>query len=79
MERTVVRCMAQAFGYPTLDLEDDFFDLGGDSIMAASVAGTISACLDVRFDVADLLADRTIAEIAYHIESSGELPADAGA
>lgn len=79
VERTVARCMAQAFGYPTLDLEDDFFDLGGDSIMAASVAGTISACLDVRFDVADLLADRTIAEIAYHIESSGELPADAGA
>ncbi|MEY9944997.1 SDR family NAD(P)-dependent oxidoreductase [Kitasatospora sp. GAS1066B] len=79
VERTVARCLAQAFGYPALDLEDDFFDLGGDSIMAASVAGTISACLDVRFDVADLLADRTIAEIAYHIESSGDLLADAGA
>ncbi|MCX4751656.1 SDR family NAD(P)-dependent oxidoreductase [Kitasatospora sp. NBC_01287] len=77
VERTIARCMAQAFGYAALDLEDDFFDLGGDSIMAASVAGTISACLGVRFDVADLLADRTISEIAYHLESSGELPFDA--
>lgn len=64
--------MAQAFGYAELDVEADFFDLGGDSILAVSVAANISAGLDVRFDVADLLADRTISEIAYHVETCGE-------
>ncbi|WDZ82632.1 type I polyketide synthase [Micromonospora cathayae] len=68
VEQSVGRCLALAFGFPELDVEADFFDLGGDSIMAASVASTIAVCHDVQYDVADLLADRTIAEIAYHIE-----------
>ncbi|MGC0416883.1 SDR family NAD(P)-dependent oxidoreductase [Embleya sp. AB8] len=79
VEHTVAQCLALAFGYPALDVDADFLDLGGDSIMATSVAGNISACFDVPFDVADLLADRTIAEIAYHVESlrgDGLLDAD---
>ncbi|NUT96458.1 MAG: acyl carrier protein, partial [Saccharothrix sp.] len=68
VERTVAQCLALAFGYETLDVEADFFDLGGDSIMAGTVAGTIAVVHDVAYDVADLLADRTIAEIAYHVE-----------
>ncbi|PPK63191.1 SDR family NAD(P)-dependent oxidoreductase [Actinokineospora auranticolor] len=68
VERTVARCLALAFGYAELDVEADFFDLGGDSIMAATVAGTIATVHGVTYDVADLLADRTTSEIAYHIE-----------
>ncbi|WP_026422121.1 type I polyketide synthase [Actinokineospora inagensis] len=68
VERTVAQCLALAFGYPELDVEADFFDLGGDSIMAATVAGTIATVHGVGYDVADLLADRTTSEIAYHIE-----------
>ncbi|WP_422756515.1 SDR family NAD(P)-dependent oxidoreductase [Micromonospora sp. WMMD708] len=68
VERSVAQCLALAFGYPTLDVEADFFDLGGDSIMAASVANTIAVRHGVQYDVADLLADRTVAEIAYHVE-----------
>ncbi|WBB81078.1 SDR family NAD(P)-dependent oxidoreductase [Micromonospora sp. WMMD882] len=68
VEQSVGRCLALAFGFPELDVEADFFDLGGDSIMATSVASSIAVCHDVQYDVADLLADRTIAEIAYHIE-----------
>ncbi|MFI9815828.1 type I polyketide synthase [Saccharothrix variisporea] len=68
VERTVAQCLALAFGYEALDVEADFFDLGGDSIMAGTVAGTIAAVHDVAYDVADLLADRTVAEIAYHVE-----------
>ncbi|MEV8377116.1 SDR family NAD(P)-dependent oxidoreductase [Kribbella sp. NPDC056861] len=75
-ERTVAQCLAFAFGYPELDVEADFFDLGGDSIMAASVAANLSVVHGVQYEIADLLADRTIAEIAYHLESLIEFEAD---
>lgn len=77
LETSVAQCLALAFGYDCLQLEADFFDLGGDSIMAASVASTIAVCHGVPYDVADLLADRTIAEIAYHIEDLTDLAANA--
>ncbi|TQM78236.1 phosphopantetheine binding protein [Saccharothrix saharensis] len=76
VERSVARCLALAFGYDALDVEADFFDLGGDSIMAAGVAGTIAICHGVSYDVADLLADRTIAEIAYHVEDLAAFAAE---
>jgi hypothetical protein len=76
VERSVARCLALAFGYDVLDVEADFFDLGGDSIMAAGVAGTIAVCHGVGYDVADLLADRTIAEIAYHVEDLADFAAE---
>lgn len=76
-ERTVAQCLAFAFGYPSLDVEADFFDLGGDSIMAASVAGTIAVRHGVQYEVADLLADRTVSEIAHHVQSSADTGVDA--
>ncbi len=76
VEQSVAQCLALAFGYPALDVEADFFELGGDSIMAASVASTIAVRHGVHYDVADLLADRTISEIAYHIEELVEFAED---
>jgi acyl carrier protein len=70
-EVTVARCWAQAFGYDVIDVDADFFDLGGDSIMAMSVAASISTCLGQPFDVADLLTERTVAAAARHIGSTG--------
>lgn len=75
-EISVAQCLALAFGYADLDVEADFFDLGGDSIMATSVANTLAVRHGVQYDVADLLADRTVAEIAYHLEDLAEFAAD---
>ena len=61
--------MAGAFGYSELDVEADFFELGGDSIMAASIARNIAVSFDLPFDVADIFSNRTVAEIAYHLET----------
>ncbi|WP_326552252.1 SDR family NAD(P)-dependent oxidoreductase [Micromonospora sp. NBC_01813] len=74
-ELSVARCLALAFGYDRLDVQADFFDLGGDSLMATTVANHIAVYHDVSYDVADLLADRTAAEIAYHIEDLREFAA----
>lgn len=72
IETTVARCMAHAFGCESLGVDDDFFAMGGDSVMAVSVAVNIATCLGVPFDVADLLSNRTVSEIAYHIETSAD-------
>ncbi|WFE37426.1 type I polyketide synthase [Micromonospora sp. WMMD998] len=74
-ERSVAQCLALAFGYDRLDVEADFFDLGGDSIMATTVANNIAVYHGVSYDVADLLADRTVAEIAYHVDELREFGA----
>ncbi|MFY1636860.1 SDR family NAD(P)-dependent oxidoreductase [Solwaraspora sp. WMMB335] len=75
VELSVARCLALAFGYDRLDVQADFFDLGGDSLMATTVANHIAVYHGVSYDVADLLADRTTAEIAYHIEDLQEFAA----
>ncbi|ROO61933.1 phosphopantetheine binding protein [Micromonospora sp. Llam0] len=75
VELSVARCLALAFGYDRLDVQADFFDLGGDSLMATAVANHIAVYHGVSYDVADLLADRTTAEIAYHIEDLRDLAA----
>jgi surfactin family lipopeptide synthetase A len=40
------------------------------------VASNLSVVHGVQYEIADLLADRTIAEIAYHLESLIEFQAD---
>ncbi|MFH8337459.1 SDR family NAD(P)-dependent oxidoreductase [Streptomyces sp. AM6-12] len=67
-EITVARCFADALGYPTLDVEADFFNIGGDSLMATTVASNIATCLQVEFDAADLLMERTVCAVADAVE-----------
>ena len=67
-ELKVAQCLALSLGYQTIDVDEDFFTLGGDSLMATGVAANIAAVLGVPYDSADLLADRTISEIGYHVD-----------
>ncbi|WP_030948356.1 SDR family NAD(P)-dependent oxidoreductase [Streptomyces sp. NRRL S-646] len=67
-EITVARCFADALGYPTVDVEADFFNMGGDSLMATSVASNIATCLQIEFDAADLLMERTVSAVADAVE-----------
>ncbi|GHI03109.1 hypothetical protein AQI88_02075 [Streptomyces cellostaticus] len=67
-EITVARCFADALGYPTLDVDADFFSIGGDSLMATSVASNIATCLRIEFDAADLLMERTVSAVADTVE-----------
>ncbi|MGG1943860.1 SDR family NAD(P)-dependent oxidoreductase [Trinickia sp. NRRL B-1857] len=72
-EVVVARCFAHALGYDAIDVTGDFFSIGGDSLMATSVASSIAMCLGVEFDVADLLMQRTVVAIVDSLEAFGEL------
>jgi NAD(P)-dependent dehydrogenase (short-subunit alcohol dehydrogenase family)/acyl carrier protein len=72
-EVIVARCFAHALGYRTVDVTDDFFNIGGDSIMATTVASNIAMCLGVEFDAADLLMERTVTAVVDSLEACGAL------
>lgn len=53
--------------------DDNFFDLGGDSVMALLLAQLVSERLSISFDVAALYANQTVAEIADFVGRRGLL------
>jgi 3-oxoacyl-(acyl-carrier-protein) synthase/acyl carrier protein len=67
-EELVARCWANAFGYDEIDVDADFFDLGGDSIMGISLVNDINSVLEVQIEAFDLITERTISRLARHIE-----------
>lgn len=76
LERLLAQCWAHSFGYEEIDVTADFFDLGGDSIMAISLIGNLSECLDTQIEAADLLMERTIEGFAQTLEMSYGIDAE---
>ena len=57
---------------PLLDVErvgvdDDFFELGGQSMMAARLIGEVEKAFDVKIDLSELAALRTIRQLAERV------------
>src|SRR5690606_36979966 len=53
-----------------ITVDDDFFDLGGNSIMAMALAASIRRELKVEISVQDLFQHPSIAKLALQIKSS---------
>ncbi|MEQ4724230.1 amino acid adenylation domain-containing protein [Nonomuraea sp. B19D2] len=51
-------------------VHDDFYDLGGNSLLAVRLAARLSQALDSTVSVADVLQRRTIAELAAALATS---------
>lgn len=69
-EELLARCWANAFGYDVIDVNADFFDLGGDSIMGISLVNDINAVLEIQIEAFDLITERTVGRLADHIARS---------
>ena len=54
-ERAVARVFGSVLGLDRIGRDDDFFDLGGDSLAAVAALAELSADLDARLGAADLL------------------------
>lgn len=52
-------------------IDDDFFEIGGNSINIIQVAGRIKSVLDVDITIADIMANRTILELSELITGGG--------
>ncbi|MGV4925651.1 non-ribosomal peptide synthase/polyketide synthase [Streptomyces sp. BHT-5-2] len=63
-ERTLAAIWSEVLAVPEPGTTDDFFDLGGDSVLAVRVLSRIRAALGVRLTVRDVFGSRTVAGLA---------------
>lgn len=71
----VRRIWERVLGHAELESDDDFFDVGGDSLLATWVVSELSRVLDRQIDLSLLLKDSTMAGIAGTLEAMRFAPA----
>ncbi|MFH8462582.1 non-ribosomal peptide synthase/polyketide synthase [Streptomyces sp. NPDC017991] len=69
-ERVLADIWADILGADAVGVEDDFFDLGGDSILAARVLARIREELGARLSIRDVFTARTVAALARLVSPS---------
>lgn len=62
---------ANALGLASVGPREDFFDLGGHSLVAVALCSAIRDRLDLDVSVATLFECRTVERVAAHIEAQG--------
>ncbi|MGW4329303.1 amino acid adenylation domain-containing protein [Nocardia sp. NPDC004573] len=71
VERAVARVFGEVLGNEQVGRNDDFFALGGNSLVATQVAARLSADLNCPLGVRDVFAACTVAELAGVVERAG--------
>jgi thioesterase domain-containing protein/acyl carrier protein len=70
VERKLAEIWRQVVGVDSIGTADNFFDLGGDSFMAATLAAEIAATFGTKFSPGDIINLPTIASQASAVASS---------
>ncbi|MFC7448504.1 amino acid adenylation domain-containing protein, partial [Rhodococcus daqingensis] len=70
-ERTIATVLATVLGNDSIAVDDNYFDLGGNSLTATRVVARLNAALDVDVGVQELFESPTVAALAARIEQSG--------
>ncbi|MFE9326301.1 non-ribosomal peptide synthase/polyketide synthase [Nocardia sp. NPDC052278] len=70
-EHAVAEVFAAVLGVDRVGLDDDFFALGGNSLVATQIAARIGAAIDVDIPVRLLFEHSTVAALAAHLPGSG--------
>ncbi|QHI35401.1 Plipastatin synthase subunit C [Kordia antarctica] len=74
-ERELVAIWEELFNIENIGIEEDFFLLGGQSILGIKLISRIHKRLGVHIELKDIFSERTIASIAEYIETSIQLDA----
>jgi amino acid adenylation domain-containing protein len=69
-EQIVVRCWTEVLGVAPEDTKQSFFDAGGHSMLAITLAGKLNEALAVRVPLRDLLEEPTVAGIAATVKAA---------
>ena len=70
VEEIVAGTFGDVLGVARVGLDDDFFELGGDSLLATKVTARLDAALDTRLAVRDLFHASTVAAFTAVVERS---------
>lgn len=68
VEQFLLNTFAETLKVESVGIDDNFFEIGGHSLLAASVVASISENLDVELVVVDLLANPTVKRFACRIK-----------
>ncbi|WP_280234271.1 non-ribosomal peptide synthetase, partial [Nocardia cyriacigeorgica] len=69
-EQTVAEIFAQTLGVDRVGLDDDFFALGGNSLVATQIAARIAALLDIDVPVRMLFEHPTVGALAARLTAT---------
>ena len=69
-ELLVAQVMAELVGAETLGADDNFFDIGGNSLLATQLVARLSAATGVRVQVRTVFGAPTVAELAALLDGS---------
>lgn len=72
LEMTLASAFASAVGSDVVSTSDSFFELGGNSLSATTLAVTISGLLNRSVTVADLFAAPSVIALARRLNSHGD-------
>jgi len=61
---------AEVLGVPSVGVDDSFFDLHGESLMAMRLISAIQACLGVELLMSDIFDAPTVAELDQQVEKA---------
>ncbi|WP_205522695.1 non-ribosomal peptide synthetase/type I polyketide synthase [Myxococcus eversor] len=68
-ESTLAEMWMKALRIPRVGIHDDFFELGGDSLLATQVASRLRETLQVEVSLERLLKAATLADLAEHLDT----------
>nr|WP_281256189.1 non-ribosomal peptide synthase/polyketide synthase [Nocardia amikacinitolerans] len=68
IEEIVANTFGDVLGVTRVGLDDDFFELGGNSLVATQVTARLGAALDTQLAVRDLFEASTVAALAIRVE-----------
>jgi acyl carrier protein len=78
-EQKIANIWQELLGIKQVGIHDNFFDLGGDSLIAVQVLSRLRNTFSIRLTVASLFESPTIAEIAPKLEKELESDTNLGA
>ncbi|MFI1681997.1 amino acid adenylation domain-containing protein [Streptomyces sp. NPDC020607] len=73
-ERTLCEIVAEVVGVPQVGLDANFFDLGGNSLLAMTLIGRVRAVLGCELRIRTVFEARTIADIAARLGAADSAP-----
>ena len=68
-EIKLAQTWGEVLGFDELDINDDFYELGGDSLIAMKVISRINTVLNKNIKISELLEFQTINAFAIHIDN----------